>query len=76
MLCKIPLAYFSVELFIENEGDAYYRYLVERRTSALFFYGLLEIIMIKSNYNALANSLEQDIKHFGFDRIIDNRINN
>ena len=68
--------YGSVGLFIENEGDAYYRYLVERRASALFFYGLLEIIRSKGNYDELADRLEQDIMHFGFNRIIGNYINN
>jgi hypothetical protein len=34
----------------------------------MFFYGLLEIIRKKGNYNELAAKIETDIGHFGFDR--------
>jgi hypothetical protein len=64
--------YGSVELFIENKGEKYYLYLVKRRTSAIFFYRLLEIIKNKGNFNELAAKIESDIKYFGFDRIIGN----
>jgi len=62
--------YGSVELFIENEGREYYLYLIERRSSAIFFYGLLEIIRNNGNYNELATKLESSIRYFGFDKII------
>ncbi|MDR0322535.1 MAG: hypothetical protein LBI28_13640 [Treponema sp.] len=62
--------YGSVELFIENEGREHYLYLVERRSSAMFFFGLLELIINKGNYYELATRLEWSIRHFGFNNII------
>jgi hypothetical protein len=62
--------YSSVELFIENEEKKYYLYLFNKRTSAMFFYGLLEIIRSKGIYNKLVTKIEEDISYFGFDRII------
>jgi hypothetical protein len=64
--------YGSVELFIENKDRRYYLYLVKRRTSAIFFYGLLEIIKNKGIYNELAAKIEEDIKYFSFDKITGN----
>jgi hypothetical protein len=60
--------YGAVELFIENKRKKYYLYLVKRKASSMFFYGLLEIIRKKGNYNELAAKIENDIGHFGFDR--------
>jgi hypothetical protein len=67
-----PGPYGSVELFIDNKGMKYYLYLVERKTSAMFFYGLLELIKNKGKYNEIVTRLELSIKYFGFDLLLDN----
>jgi hypothetical protein len=60
--------YGSVELFIENEGMEYYFYSVERRSSAMFFFGLLELLINRGNYDEIVTELERSIRYFGFDK--------
>ena len=48
----------SFELYIELEGESYYRYFNERKSSLLFFEKLLKLIKEKGNYERFVRTLE------------------
>ena len=57
--------YGSFELYVENEGEEKYYYLIERNSSIIFFRKLLEFIKTQGNYRGLISELEKTIIRIG-----------
>jgi hypothetical protein len=59
-------SYGTFELFIENEGEEYYYSLIDRRSSALFFSILYNLIVEKEDNIKLIKKLESQFDYFHF----------
>jgi hypothetical protein len=58
--------YGCFELFIERGEEEYYRYLVKRESSALFYSKLYNLLKKKEENNRLIETLESNFRYFYF----------
>ena len=62
-------AYGTFELNIKNEGEERKLYLVERRTAALFYKRLIELLEIEMDNDVLLRTLNGRFEFLGFNQI-------
>jgi hypothetical protein len=67
---RLDSSFGTFELQIENEGQEYYYYLIDRRSSALFYSKLYNLLIEKQENNKLIIKLELNFDYFHFNMYI------